>query len=96
MVDLDALIRSWSDRRAPGASSHAWLEIANAVHIGHKAGDSPPLKDGELVPGCSCVLCVGERPAREPARPSAWFRDVLDRARGRSSLDVAQRLGRVR
>lgn len=38
-------------------SSHARLEIAHAVHAGHRPGDPPPLDPGDPVPGCACVAC---------------------------------------
>jgi len=38
-------------------SDHLRLEVAHAVHAGHRPGDAPPLESGEPVPGCGCVLC---------------------------------------
>ncbi len=91
--DDDEVIASWA--RGPFAytpcSEHTRLEIVEAFWP-EKTGKEP-LKDGEPVPGCTCTLCIGEKAVRAPERPSEWFRDALERARGRPILDVVQLLG---
>ncbi len=92
MSDDDGLVATWArgPLKYPPLSEHARLEITEAVWR-EKTGKEPP-KDGEPVPGCTCALCVGEKAVRAPVRPSEWFQDTLDRARGRSILEVAQML----
>jgi hypothetical protein len=59
--DADRLVKSWARGSFawPPASEHARLEIANAVHLGHRPGDAPPLTPGAAVPRCSCFDCIG-------------------------------------
>ena len=76
-------------------SEHVRLEIANAVHRGHRPGDPPPLDDGEPVPGCGCPRCTGvavDDPARA-RRPRSDRRLPVEEARAVSILDVARLLG---
>lgn len=45
-------------RRRLSISNHLALEVAHAVHRGHRPGNSPPLGLDEPVPGCACLNCV--------------------------------------
>lgn len=69
-------------------SEHARLEIAHAVHAGHRPGEPPPLAADDPVPGCSCPRCVtvarGGTP-EEAARVEAVVRDL-------ARIDPADRL----
>ncbi len=93
MHDDDGLVGSWArgGLAYPPLSEHAGLEVTEAFWR-EKTGKAP-LKDGEPVPGCTCTLCVGEKAVRALVRRPEWFSDALDRARGRSILDVVQMLG---
>jgi len=87
-------------------SEHTRLEIAHAIHVGHRPGDAPwlngkllPLAEGDPVPGCSCPECTGV-PADHPARRSLQRgrkpgRNGLpvDEARAVPILEVVSRLG---
>lgn len=78
-------------------SDHLRLELAHAVHTGHRPGDAPPLEDGAPVPGCGCEDCTGvskeERLSRR--RDISRRRENLpvEDARRVSILDVVARLG---
>ncbi len=79
-------------------SGHTRLEIAHAVHRGHWPGDTPPLAEGEPVPGCGCPECTGvaaDNPARRTRRRTTRPNRPLpvEDARAVSILDVAGRLG---
>ncbi len=80
-------------------SEHVRLEIANAVHLGHRPGDAPPLAAAAAVPGCSCPDCTGV-PTDHPARRSLRRRNgrqldplPVDDARAVPLLEVSERLG---
>lgn len=73
-------------------SDHLDLEIAAAFHRGQ------PLEPGEPVPGCGCPICTGipeDHPARarKPRRRNESFERLVEAARERPILDVAQDLG---
>ena len=55
--DSDALVDSWRDPKAPPLSKHLKLEIANAIWVGHRPGEDPPLDATDPVPGCPCAAC---------------------------------------
>ena len=99
--DADGLVESWArgSFAYPAASKHARLEIANAVQLGHRPGDAPPLAPGAAVPGCGCSRCTNI-PADHPARRSLRRRNgrqldplPVDDARAVPLLEVAERLG---
>ncbi len=79
-------------------SPHIALEVANAVHLGHRPGDALPLALGDPVPACGCPSCTGVS-ADDPARRTRRRTYRQDRplpvedARALSILDVAGRLG---
>ncbi len=84
--------------RTKPASEHTRLELAHAVHVGHHAGDPPPLAEGAPVPGCGCPSCTGvsaDDPARRRRRrPNRQDRPLpVEDARRVPILDVAGRLG---
>lgn len=56
--DVGRLVDGWRDRSAPALSEHLRLELAHAVHVGHRPGDPPPLRLDDPVPGCSCPTCL--------------------------------------
>lgn len=93
MHEDDGLVATWArgGLAYPPCCEHTRLEIVEAFWR-EKTGKDP-LKDGEPVPRCTCALCVGEKAVRAPVRPSEWFNDALERARGRSILNVVQMLG---
>ncbi len=76
------------------------LEIAQAVQADHRPGESPPLAEGDPVPGCGCPACTGV-PAEDPARrfgKTSHRREVSDPlpvevARAVPILSVTARLG---
>lgn len=78
-------------------SGHLELELAHAVHTGHRPGDPPPLDEGAPVPGCGCERCTGvPASARRPRRsPPAGEDDPLpvEAARRSPITDLARRLG---
>lgn len=75
-------------------SEHARLEIAHAVHAGHRPGDPPPLAADDPVPGCSCSRCVtlarGATP-EDAARMEEMVRD-LARVKPADRLRAAGRM----
>ena len=87
-------------------SEHTRLEIAHAIHVGHRPGDAPwlngkllPLAEGDPVPGCSCPEGTGV-PADHPARRSLQRGRKpgrtglpVDEARAVPILEVVSRLG---
>ena len=98
LTDPDGMIASWT--RAgfahPPASKHARLEIVNAVHLGHRPGDAPPLAEAEPVPGCGCPSCTGvsaDDPARRRRRARPGRPLPVDDARRVPILEIASRLG---
>ncbi len=98
--DSDGLVASWTRGpfAHPPASKHTRLEIAHALHLGHRPGDPPPLAEGAPVPGCGCPECTGvaaDNPARRlrrrttrPDRPLP-----VEDARAVSILEIVSRLG---
>ncbi len=77
-------------------TEHTRLEVVNAVHVGHRAGDAPPLAEGAPVPGCECPSCTGvsaDDPARRRRRTRPNRPLPVDYARAVPILDVAGRLG---
>lgn len=59
-------------------SEHLDLELAHAVHAGHRPGQPPPLEDGDPVPGCDCATCTGSPSGpRRRRRPRSGPRDGL-------------------
>lgn len=91
----DPLVESW--RTCRPLSDHLRLEIAHAVHTGHRPGDPPPLEEGAPVPGCGCEDCTGvRRRARTgsgPPGPGTRRPLPVEDARRVSILDVVARLG---
>ena len=87
--------------RSPALSEHTLLEVAHAVHVGHRAGDAPLLTEGDPVPGCGCPSCTGvsaddparrrRRTQRRRTRPDRPL--PVEDARAVSILTVAGRLG---
>lgn len=93
---VDRLIDSWCTRHP--LSEHTSLEVAYAVHVGHQAGDPPPLGDGRPVPGCSCPRCADLDEDDDVWALFECNRDEseplpVEEARGVSILDVCRRLG---
>lgn len=39
-------------------SQHTIRELENAIMVGHKPGDPPPLERDASVPGCPCPVCI--------------------------------------
>jgi len=91
-VNWDEIIDSWSTRRP--LPEHVDFQIVNAVHVGHEPGDTPPLEDGQPVPGCSCFKCTGVVKTKAP-RPHRLDRLPVEAARHVPVLDLVERLGMV-
>ncbi len=80
----------------PPASKHARLELAHAVHVGHRPGDPPPLAEGAPVPGCGCPECTGvaaDNPARRSRRTRTNRLLPVEDARRVPILQIVSRLG---
>ncbi len=98
LTDSDGLVVSWTRGpfAHPPASKHTRLEIAHAVHVGHRPGDPPPLAEGAPVPGCGCPECTGvaaDNPARRSRRTRQDQRLPVEDARRVPILEIVSRLG---
>lgn len=94
--ETDRLVDSWGTP-GTGCSEHIRLEIAHAVHSGHRLGKSPPLDAAVPVPGCSCLRCLllSRGASREEVH---WAKEVvhdLSRLVPQTRLRVALRVKEV-